>query len=359
MPRSPPRAATRAATRVASAVAVLDVNVVVSGFLKENKRTDRSRRRLLAALLGAPLLAQAQQVRRRIGVLLPAGSDRPLAEFRSRLAMLGWKQGANLAIELRSADNRLERLPALAQELVASKVDLIVAASTPGARAAKAATSTLPIVFTLVSDPVGSGLVATLAHPGGNATGIATLAIEIAPKWIEYLKLLVPKLERVAHLSDTGMGPAVKQMSAQIERAATRLGVVVATFDAARAEDLAPAFAAAARGRVAAMVVPPSPLFLSESKRIAQLALQHRIATVHGARPQVAAGGLLSYGVDFVESFGRAARYVDSILRGAKPAELPVEQVERFQLVVNLRTAAELGLNVPPLIKAQATELIE
>lgn len=305
------------------------------------------------------LFAQPQRVRR-IGVVLPGGAwDQGVTELRARLRALGWTEGTNLAIEVRYAENRFERFPALVKELAERNVDVIVVTSTPGTRAAKETTSLTPIVFAHVADPVATGLVASLARPGGSVTGVATLAIEIAPKQIELLKALVPNLERVAELRQPGFGPVVHTMSAQLQRAAANAQVLLVTVDAERADDLEGAFAEAARVRAAAMVVPPAPLYLQQSRRIAQLAQHHRIATVFQSRIQVAGGGLASYGPNLVDAFARTARYVDKILRGAKPADLPVEQADRFETVINRKTAAALGLKIPPEVLLRATEVIE
>lgn len=303
-----------------------------------------------------PVCAQTPQVRR-IGVLLPNAFPTGMSAFRKRLDALGWVEGKNLAIEFRHADNRNERFPALAEDLVRQKVELIATTSTPGALAAKVATSSIPVVFALVADPVGSGLVASLGRPGGNLTGVSNLALEIASKQLELLKALVPKLKRVAYLRDPSnlLTPLFESMSS----AAVRAGVTLLNLEARTAEEIDAAFAKAARERVAAMVVPPASLYLTQTKRIVELAKHYRIATAYQNRQAVSAGGLVSYGIDFVDGFARTAVYVDKILRGAKPADLPVEQADRFMMVINRSTAKALGLTIPQSVLVRVDEVIE
>jgi putative ABC transport system substrate-binding protein len=324
------------------------------------------RRRLIlaaGAFTAAPLLyAQAPRVRR-VGVLFggPPPSGRPpwLDALRARLAKLGWSEGANLEIEVWFAENRVDRFPALVREAVARKVEVIVINSTPGALVAKELSMGVPVVFTQLGDPVGSGLVTSLARPGGHVTGTSIQMTEIAGKQIELLKALVPKLERIAELRSPAVGRLAFDVSARLARAAARAGVGLIHLDADTAADIEPAFAVAARARIQAMVVVPIGLYFSEIKRIVQLARQHRIATMFAGRSLVAAGGLASYGPDFMDAFVRAAHYVDRILRGAKPADLPVEQADRFELVINRRTAKELGLTIPESVLLRADEVIE
>ena len=313
---------------------------------------------LAFALAGVPF-AHAQERVRRVGVLLPAALNAGLmGPLRKRLAELGWVEGKNLAFELRNAENRYDRLPALAADLVRMDVDLIVAASTPVARAAKDASSKIPVVFTWVADPVGSGLVASLGRPGSNATGLSNRATEVAPKSLELIKTLIPDLKRVAELRDPNFA-GTPAMSAQLKAAAPRLGITLIQVGASAADELEPAFAAAAREKVQAMLVPPLPLYGEQRKLIAELGKKYRIATASQFRSFVEAGGLVSYGSDLNDGFVRTATYVDRILRGAKPADLPVEQSDRVVITLNRRTAAELGLKIPQDLLLRADEVFE
>lgn len=320
------------------------------------------RRQLLlaaSALAAAPFLhAQAQCVRR-VGVLLPSAANAALVKpFSKRLGDLGWIEGKNVAIEVRVADNQYERFPVLAAELVRLDVEVIVTASTPVARAAKEASTRIPVVFAWVADPVASGLIASLARPGGNLTGLSNVVFDIAPKQFELLKALIPDLQRVAELRDPKFD-RTQQMSSQLKDAAARAGLTLIQVDASSAGELEHAFAAAARERATAMVVPPLPLYGMQGKRIAELAKQYRIPTASQFRSFVVAGGLVSYGSDLYDGFLRTAIYVDKILRGARPADLPVEQADRFETVINRRTAKELGLTIPQAVMLRADDVIE
>jgi len=311
------------------------------------------------ALAASPLLHAQTERPRRIGILLPGKvNEGLLASYRKRLSDLGWVERRNLAIEVRNAENRYERLPGLTAGLVRLNVDVIVTVSTPVTRAAKDATATIPVVFAWVADPVASGLIASLARPGGNLTGLSNVVFEIAPKQFELLKALIPNLRRVAELRDPKFD-RTQLLSAQLRDAAARAGIALIQVDASSAGELEQAFATATRERAQAMVVPPLPLYGEQSKRIAQLANQYRIPTAAQYRSFVDAGGLISYGPDLADGFVRTAVYVDKILRGAKPAELPVEQADRFELVLNRKTAAALGLTIPQSVMLQATEVIE
>jgi len=312
-----------------------------------------------AGALAAAPLARAQNERvRRVGILVPsaygAGMIAPLSK---RLARLGWAEGRNLLIEVRNAEAHLERLPALAAELVRLKVDLIVTVTTPATRAAKAAAGTIPVVFAWVGDPVAQKFVATLARPGGTVTGVTQLARDVAPKQIELLKAMVPGLARMAQLYDPKY--AGGGLNETYIEEATRVGVELLPVAASSPEEFERAFAAATRERATAMLIPPLPLYADHSERIAQLAKQFRMPCAGQMREFAAAGGLISYGANLPDGFLRMAYYVDKILRGAKPAELPVEQADRFEIVVNRRTAVELGLKIPPVVLVQATVVIE
>lgn len=310
------------------------------------------------ALAISPFAFAQPQKPRRIAILWPSSQNANLLPlFRKRLAELGWTE-QNLVVDVRNAENRYERLPALAAELVRLRPDLIVAASTPVARAAKDAAGEIPIVFAWVADPVGSGIVANLGRPGTNATGVSNRAIEIGPKLLELLKSLIPGLKRVAELRDPNFSGS-PAMSAHLKDAAPKLGIAITQIGASAAEDLAPAFAAAAADKIQAMVIPPLPLYSEQRVQIAALGRKHRIATASQFRTFVDAGGLVSYGSDLNDGFLRAATYVDKILRGAKPADLPVEQADRFVTVINKRTAAELGLKIPQELLLRADEVIE
>jgi len=324
------------------------------------------KRREFIALLGGmsatwPLTARAQQAKTATIGLLGTGSaaaqSQWTAAFVQRLRELGWVEGRNLAIEYRWAEGYTERLRDLANELVRLKVDVIVSHNTPGPLAAKQATSTIPIVFATAGDPVGSGIVASLARPGGNVTGLSSQMPDVAGKRLEHLREIVPGLHRLAVLADTD-NPFVKLDVSQLRQAGAGLGVEVATFEMRRGEDIDPAFEAL-KGRAQALYVPPTPVALVNRVRINTLALAAHMPTTLAVREYVEAGGLMSYGPDWPHMWGRAANFVDKILRGAKPAELPVEQPTKFDLVINLTTAKALGLTVPDKLLALANEVIE
>ena len=320
---------------------------------------------LTGGLLTAPLAAEAQQAGRvpRIDFLsLTSPSDRPplLDAFRQGLRELGWVEGQNIVIDYRYAEGRVDRLPDLAAELVRLKVDLIVAsAGTQAATAAKNATETIPIVMIYVRDPVGTGLIASLARPGGNVTGVSGYAgLEIVAKQLELLKEIVPKIRRVAILSNPAN--AYYQLAiTELNVAARSLGVQLQLLEARGPNEFDGAFAAMATERVGALLVLSDAIFSSHRTRLADLAARSRLPAAYGVRESVEAGGLMSYGPSFLDLFRRSAAYVDKILKGAKPADLPVEQPTKFELVINLKAAKALGLEVPPLLIAQADELIE
>jgi putative tryptophan/tyrosine transport system substrate-binding protein len=256
---------------------------------------------------------------------------------------------------------RVERLPTLAAELVALKVDVIVAAAgTLAALAAKQATRTLPIVFIAVGNPVTSSLVASLARPGGNATGLSALTPELVSKWLDLLKQAVPGISRVAVLwQPGGMGDTDQEALKEADVAARALGVQLQFLEARGPADIDRAFSAMTRAHAGALIVLSTPMFGTERRRLVDLAAQNRLPTMFSFRRYVDAGGLMSYGPNLTDLSRRAATYVDKILKGAKPADLPVEQPTKFELVINLKAAKALGLEVPPLLIAQADELIE
>jgi putative tryptophan/tyrosine transport system substrate-binding protein len=321
------------------------------------------RRKFLATLGGAavawPLAARAQQAGRVptigfLGSATPATQGQWVTAFVQRLRELGWVEGHNLAIDYRWAEGRSGRFTEIAAEFVRLKVDVIVAATTPAALAAKQATSVIPIVFAGVSDPVGTGLVASLARPGANVTGLSNLISDTGGKRLEFLREVVPGLRRLAIMANVS-NPAVVL---QVGEAARTFGLEVAILEVRRVEDIASAFDAL-KGRADALYVCADPLMYTNRIRINTLALSERLPTMHGLREYVEAGGLMSYGANIADHFRRNAEYVDKILRGAKPGDLPVEQPTKFDLIINLTTAKALGLEVPPTLLARADEVIE
>ena len=323
---------------------------------------------LALSLLAAPLAAEAQQAAKvaRIGYLSPnlATSPHLREAFRQGLRDLGYVEGRNLVIEYRDAEGKVERLPALAAELVALKVDVIVTegGNTVVPLAAKQATSTLPIVFAATADPVATGLVTSLARPGGNVTGLSSFTTDLVGKRLELLTQAVPGIRQVAVLWLPGVygERTEKEMLTAAEVAARGLGVrlqfVEATPDPA---DLDRAFSDVTRARAGALTVLPSNLFQREHRRLVDLAARHRLPAVYPWRELVAVGGLMSYGASLTDSCRRAATYVDKILKGAKPGDLPVEQPTKFELVINLKTARTLGLTIPPSLLLRADKVIE
>jgi ABC-type uncharacterized transport system substrate-binding protein len=311
------------------------------------------------AVLATPLAGEAQQPAKvsHIGYLSPhsAGADSAHSEaFRQGLRALGYVEGQNAVIEARYADGRFERLPDLAAEIVRLKVDVIVAAPTPAVRAAQQVTRTIPIVMAFSGDPVGAGLVAGLARPGGNITGLSATVAEMAAKRVEFLKAIVPEMSRVAFLSNAA---TVRQAVSGTEAAGRALGVQVTTVLVRDTGELEPAFSTVKKAHVSGLIVD---LTLQEhSRQIADLALKSRLPTASGPREFVEAGGLMAYGPHFPDLFRRAATYVDKILKGAKPGDLPIEQPSKFDLVINLKTAKALGLTIPPSLLARADQVIE
>jgi putative tryptophan/tyrosine transport system substrate-binding protein len=321
------------------------------------------RRKFLAMLGGAaawPLAARAQQPVKlpTIGFLgtTTASAWQPwTAAFVHRLRELGWVEGRNVAIEYRWAEARSERFPEIAAEFVQFKVDVIVTGGN-AAVAVKQATSVVPIVFVL-GDPIGTGLVASLARPGGNVTGLTNQQPDLAGKRLEILREVVPSLHRLAILANVDYPFAVLEM-AEVQAAGGTLRLDVANFEIRRAEDIAPAFEAL-KGRADALYVVNDALTVTNRIRINTLALAARLPTMHGTREVVEAGGLMSYGPNFTDLFRRAANYVDKILHGTKPADIPVERPTKFDLVINLTTAKALGLTIPEAFLSRADEVIE
>jgi putative ABC transport system substrate-binding protein len=323
------------------------------------------RRRDFITLLGGaatawPFAARAQQSAMRvIGYLgtstLSAESQR-VAAFVQRLRELGWLEGHHVAIQYRWADGRNDRFAEISAEFVRLRVDVIVASGS-GALAAKQATSVIPIVFPVAGDPVGIGLAASLARPGGNVTGLSGMNDDLAGKRLELLREVVPTLRRLAIMANVGYPNAVHEMG-EVQAAARMLGLEPATVEIRRSEDIAPAFDML-RGRAEALYVVGEPLVNTNRARIATLALGARMATTHGNPESVEAGGLMYYGPDYVDLYRRAADFVDKILRGTKPADIPVEQPMKFDLVINLIAAKALGVTVPSLLLARADKVIE
>ena len=318
---------------------------------------------LAVSLFAAPLAAEAQQKVARVGYLaadLRANPTWPEA-FRQGLREIGYIEGQNILIEYRSAEGQLDRLPALAAELVRLKVDVLLSEGTPPSVAAKGATKTIPIVFAASADAVGSGLVGSLARPGANITGLSFLAPETAAKSLQLLKEVVPGITRVAVLSHRGNPrEATRQIILkEAEVAARALAVNPQFLEVRGPDDFEKAFSAMMRARAGGLTVVTSIMFLGERRRLVELAAKNRLPTVYPWREPVDAGGLLAYGPNLPDLFRRAAVYVDRILKGAKPADLPVEQPTKFELVINLKTAKAAGLTIPQSVLLRADQVIE
>jgi putative ABC transport system substrate-binding protein len=316
-----------------------------------------------ATLLAAPLATEAQQAAKvaRIGYLSPnlASSPHLRDAFLQGLRDLGYVEGRNVEIEYRDADGKSERLPAFAAELVSLKVDLIVAAAYQATLAAKNATKTIPIIMVAVADPVRIGLIASLVRPGGNITGLALFAgTEIFGKHLELLKEAVPNLSRVAVLSNPANPMHVFRLR-QVEVAGGSLRVQAQILKAQGPEEFDSAFAAMTRERAGALYVVGDPMFVQHRRRLAELAAKSRLPAVYELKDHAEAGGLMVYGPSTLDMFRRAATYVDKILKGAKPGDLPVEQPTKFELVINLKTAKALGLTIPPALLQRADQVIE
>jgi putative ABC transport system substrate-binding protein len=327
-----------------------------------------ARRQLLIAAAAWPALAWADAVRaqapekiRRIGLLSPySPSDVALwhQSFRLGLRDLGWVEGKNIGIEYRYAEGREDRLPGFAADLVRLKVDVIVATVTPDALAAKNVSTTIPIVMVTAGDPVASGLIESLARPGGNITGLTNLAQEMAGKRLELLKEIVPRLSRVAVLWNP-QSPASTLGWKEIQLPARQLGVQLYSLEVRNPKDFDKAFEDATKARAGALAIMPDALIVTNRKRIADLAARSRLPSIYHLGELVDAGGLLAYGPDRADLFRRAATFVDKILKGAKPGDLPVEQPTKFELVVNLRTAKTLGITIPQSVLLRADRVIE
>lgn len=324
------------------------------------------RRRLLLAAFSLPIAnARAQPVvkQRRIGLLLPntpeiAGRNPRLAAFLRGLREAGWVEGQNIVIDRRFAEGELARLDELAAELVRDNVDLIVTAAAPSAIAAKTKTQRIPIVMLDPGDPVGLGLVVSLARPGGNITGVSSIAPELAAKRVALLKETAPGITRIAVLSNAAIPPAEIAM-AELSKVEKILGMRVLSVPVNGAKRLDDAFRTITQGRCDGLLVFPDPLTFSNQDRIVKFAAENRVAAMYGAREFVEAGGLISYGPSYPEMFRRGAYYVDRILKGARPADLPVELPTIFELAVNLKSARVLGLTVPPTVLVSADRVID
>jgi putative ABC transport system substrate-binding protein len=322
------------------------------------------RRAVLALICGAVTARRvdAQQPRvPTIGVLF--GGSRAVLNavfpaFLAGLGELGYRDGHNIAIEYRTAEGRYQELPAMASELVSRNTDVLVSLASPASLAAKAAAPITPVIFSIAADPVALGLVASLSRPGGNLTGATFLAVELTAKQLELVRQFSPNAATVGFLINPDAPDAAAQTS-RAQEAARALGLTLAVVNARAVSDLEPAFAALAQRHVGALLIGGDEFFASEAARTAELAMQYRLPAIFGLRLFAAAGGLVSYGASLTEAVHQAGVYAAKVLKGAKPADLPVVQISKFELVINLKTAKVLGLTVPPVIMAGADELIE
>lgn len=323
------------------------------------------KRRQFITLLGsamAAMPAHAQQSAKAptigfFGSSTASAMEQWIAAFIQRLRDLGWIEGRSVAIEYRWAEGRNERYAEIANELVRLKVDVIVTYGTPSTKAAKRTTAVIPIVFAAAADPVGSGLVSSLARPGGNVTGLSLQQSDIVGKKIEILRELVTSLRRLAVMGNVS-NPAVLLEIGEVRKAASGLGIEIIPLEMRRAEDIAPAFAASS-GKAEALYVSTDPFIFTNIRRINSLATSARLPTMYNAKEYLESGGLISYGPNYPDLFRRSADFVDKILRGAKAGDIPVEQPTKFDLVINLTAAKALSLTVPPTLLARADEVIE
>jgi putative ABC transport system substrate-binding protein len=326
-----------------------------------------NRRKLIVALgasaVTAPLRLRAQQVKKSVvvgflGVEDQSSAEPALAAFKQGLQELGYVEGKNFTLQLRFADGKLERVPGLAAELAGLKVDIIVSFGTVTTIALQKATSTIPIVMASTFDPVGNGLVKTLARPGGNITGLSSLGGDIGGKHLEMLLGVAPKLSRVAVLLNPG-NPSNPLFLKSIESAALKTSAKILPLEARTAPEIENVFSAMTQGKAGAVIVARDGLFLRQARQIGELALKNRLPCIAEQAEYAEAGGLMSYGVNRGEQFRRAATYVDKILKGAKPADLPVEQPATFELVINRKTAKALGITIPQPLLISAYKVIE
>jgi putative ABC transport system substrate-binding protein len=321
---------------------------------------------LILSLLMAPFAVAATQAREKVPLVgyLNSGSpsdpirQRRLEAFRQGLRELGYVDGQNIAIASRWAEEKYERYPALAADLVRLPVDVIVAQSGALTKAAQEATRTIPIVMLHVNDPVGSGLVASLAHPGGNVTGLTIMSPDLVGKQLQLLTEVVPTVSRVAVLLQPD-NPASARQLREAEAAARALGVQLHTLEARNPQEIDSAFAAMTREGVGALLILPDSIFGTQRRQIAELAVQRRLPAIFITRDFAEAGGLMAYSANFLDLERRAATYVHKILKGAKPADLPIEQPTKFELVINLKTSQALGITIPPMLLFQADEVIQ
>jgi putative tryptophan/tyrosine transport system substrate-binding protein len=322
------------------------------------------RRDFIKGIVGSagawPLAARGQQGGKKyiVGLFGAGSASEPTEVLIEALRELGWVEGENIVFERRYAENRLEQLPEMAADLVRLKVDVIVASGTLAPLAAKRATSTIPIVMAAAGDPLGSGLVATLARPGGNVTGMSLMAPDLSGKRLELLKEIRPRLARVAVLWNAA-NPYSANVFKETQGAGRTLGIDIQSLEVRGPDDLDGAFEAARKQRPDAMVTVEDPLTFNYRKRIADFVTGQQLPSLSGLKEFVSVGGLISYGANLADLFRRAAGYVDKILKGAKPADLPVQQPTKIDLVINLTTAKALGLEVPPSLLARADEVIE
>src|ERR1043166_8336203 len=326
----------------------------------KNKITTLALSALFFALCSSAWAQQATKVPR-IGYLTaqsPLSVAARVEAFRQGLRELGYVEGKNIIIEWRYAEGKLDRSPGLAAELIGLKVDVIVSGGPQTSRVAKKATATIPIVMGFDNDPVGNGFVSSLARPGGNITGLSSLAPEISGKQLELLKEIVPKLSRVAVFENSNE-PANPQSVKEIELAAGVFGVQLQHVDVIGPKDIETAFRLATKGRAEAILSLNSPVLNSQRKEVADLAVKSRLPAIYGNGEHVEAGGLMYYGANTPELFRRAATYVDKILKGAKPRDLPVEQPKKFGLIINLKAAKQIGLTIPPNVLARADRVIK
>jgi putative ABC transport system substrate-binding protein len=317
---------------------------------------------LIVPLVVVGAIAQAQQPEKvpRIGFLSatsPSAQNAFLDAFKQGLRDLGYVVGQNVALEIRAAEGKYDSLPDRAAELVRLKVDVIFAASAPAIKAAKQATSTIPIVFETLSDPVADGFVANLARPGGNLTGLAGLAPELSGKRLELLKEVVPRLTRVAVLLNPD-NPNARRLLKETEISAQALGMQLQVLQVRHPDELDKAFSAMTKARAGALTVIPDPTLQAERKKVADLSAKTRLPAIYGISGVAEIGGLMVYAPSLHDLWRRAATYVDKILKGAKPADLPVEQPTKFEFIVNLKAAKQIGLTIPPNVLARADRVI-